>query len=133
MERQLVPALSVLNSQAEGEAIIRVLHVILNVIWQSDTVANTSVTILGFAEDVVILAEPLKALVVDFEVPDEDVKPLALKVVLTKTSVRVHADLPYKALQSVHAYSGDIDMLVNFIYPGNLVNNNSGSCKEVFR
>lgn len=82
------------------------------------SVANTRVSDLVFAEDVVFFRESLDVLLIALEVLHKEAKPLELQASWVQTKVQVFGGLLDESVQSVHACGEDIDVFENFTYLG---------------
>ena len=79
-----------------------------------ESVGNTKITDLVFADDAVIFAESLEVLVMALEALHEEIKLLVLQVSWPNTNVQVFGGLLDETVQSIHGYGEDIDILDSF-------------------
>ena len=98
-----------------------------------ESVANTKIIDLVFADDALIFAESLVILVIALKALHEEAKPLGLQVSWPKTKVQVFGGLLDETVQSIHACGEDIDILDSIKYLGSVVHKNGESCQEVLR
>lgn len=82
---------------------------------------------LFFADNAVILIEPLQVLVMIFEVLHEEKRPLRLQVFWAKFTVRMYRDLLNETVQPDQAHG----ILEGFTYLGGIIHYNDKSHHEL--
>ncbi|XP_069989481.1 uncharacterized protein [Penaeus vannamei] len=95
------------------------------------TLGNIKVTDVDFADDVAILSESLKSLVVVLDGFSNEAKPLGVEVSCTKTKIQDFGDILGEPVQSVRACSEDIEVTESFTYLGSVVHKSGLSDHEV--